>query len=380
MAGPIEIKKFDARNRKMIKEFIMIPWTLKIYDNDPCWIPPIIHEQKKFFHPDKGYFFEVGEAAFFIAYRDGKPVGRVTAHINSLYEKKYDNDTGFFGHFESINDKAIAQALFDAAAGWLKEKKKTVMQGPQSFSIYDAVGFEVHGENVMPVIGLFHLAAYYKDLAVACGFEKTIDWSCYLVKKIEDYKPYLKAVRDEYMKSQTDLEYSIFDKKDFPRRRKDVLEIFNTAWEGNWGHLPLTQKQFDMLIDELVQIVVPELVIFAEDKKSKKTIGFIISIPDVNHIFRIINGHLYPWRIIRALLAAKKTKKLRTIIMGVLPTYRGRKIDDVFYLRTIEDGIGLGFEASDCSLIVETNFKMIGALKPLKAENYKTYRIYQKKI
>jgi len=109
-------------------------------------------------------------------------------------------------------------------------------------------------------------------------------------------------------------------------------------------------------------------------------IGFIISIPDVNNAFRILNGHLYPWRILRALRAAKKTKVLRTIIMGVLPEYRGQKIDDVFYLMTIEEGIRQGFEASDCSLIVETNKKMIGALKPLKAEQYKIYRIYERDI
>ncbi|MGV7928378.1 MAG: hypothetical protein AB2L13_05625 [Spirochaetota bacterium] len=361
----------------MMKEFIMLPWTCKIYENDPCWVPPLIGEQKKFFDPKKGYFFEIGEVEFILAYRDGKPVGRITAHINHLYEEKYDNDTGFFGFYESINDVEVARALYSAAEAWLKAKGKTIMNGPQSFSIYDSVGFEVHGQDVIPVVGLFHFAPYYRDLAEACGFEKCIDWSCYLVKKIDDYKPYLKAVREEYMKGQT-VEYKIFNKKEIHGRKADIHEVFNKAWDGNWGHLPLTQKQLDSIIHELIQVVVPELVVFAE--KDGRTVGFIISIPDINPALRILNGRLYPWRIIRFLLAARKTKKIRTIIMGVLPEYRGQKIDDVFYLRTIEDGIRLGFEASDCSLIVETNKKMIGALKPLKAENYKTYRIYQRKI
>ncbi|MBP7602509.1 MAG: hypothetical protein KBA15_01165 [Spirochaetes bacterium] len=375
MTSPVTIKRVE--NKKMMKEFIMFPWTGKIYENDPCWVPPLIGEQKKFFDPKKGYFFEIGEVEFFIAYRDGKAVGRITAHINHLYEEKYDNDTGFFGFFESINDVEVARALFGAAEAWLKAKGKTMMNGPQSFSVYDSVGFEVHGQDVIPVVGLFHFAPYYRDLAEACGFEKCIDWSCYLVTKIDDYKPYLKAVKEEFMKGQT-VEYKIFNKKEIKYRKDDIHEIFNRAWEGNWGHLPLTRKQLDSIIHELVQIVIPELVVFAE--KDGRTVGFIISIPDINPAMRILNGRLYPWRLVRFLLAARKTKKIRTIIMGVLPEYRGQKIDDVFYLRTIEDGIRLGFEASDCSLIVETNKKMIGALKPLKAENYKTYRIYQRAI
>jgi len=375
MASPVTIKRVE--NKKMMKEFIMFPWTSGIYKNDPCWVPPLIGEQKKFFDPQKGYFFEIGEVEYFLAYRDGKTAGRITAHINHLYEEKYDNDTGFFGFFESINDVDVARALFDTAEAWLKSKDKTIMNGPQSFSVYDSVGFEIHGQDVIPVVGLFHFAAYYPHLVESCGFEKCVDWSCYLVKKIDDYKPYLKAVKEEFMKGQT-VEYKIFKKKEINDRKDDIHEIFNRAWEGNWGHLPLTRKQLDSIIHELVQIVIPELVVFAE--KDGRTVGFIISIPDINPAMRILNGRLYPWRLVRFLLAARKTKKIRTIIMGVLPEYRGQKIDDVFYLRTIEDGIRLGFEASDCSLIVETNKKMIGALKPLRAENYKTYRIYQRSI
>ena len=168
MASPVTIKRVE--NKKMMKEFIMFPWTSGIYKNDPCWVPPLIGEQKKFFDPQKGYFFEIGEVEYFLAYRDGKTAGRITAHINHLYEEKYDNDTGFFGFFESINDVDVARALFDAAEAWLKSKGKTIMNGPQSFSVYDSVGFEVHGQDVIPVVGLFHFAAYYPHLVESCGF------------------------------------------------------------------------------------------------------------------------------------------------------------------------------------------------------------------
>jgi len=179
------------------------------------------------------------------------------------------------------------------------------------------------------------------------------------------------------MKTQ-DVKYIYYSPKELKKRAKEIHEIFNRAWDGNWGHLDLTQKQFDMLVEELKLVAVPELIVFAE--KDGKTVGFIVSLPDVNPALKILNGHLYPWRLIKALRQIKKVKKIRTIIMGVLPEYRGQKIDDVFYLYTIENGIRLGYTESDCSLIVETNYKMIGALKPLKGQIYKTYRIYEKKI
>ena len=371
----IEVK--EVKDSKMMKQFIMFPWTSKIYENDPAWVPPIIGDMKKLFNPKKGYFYEIGEVAYFLAYKDGVPAGRITAHVNRMYEEKYNKETGFFGFYEAIDDLAVARSLFATAEGWLKKKGKTRVEGPQSFSIYDSVGFEVLGEEIMPVVGLLHFAPYYKDHATACGYTKCIDWHCFLVKKIDDFKPYLKDVRENIMKTQ-DVKYVYYTPKELKKRAKEIHEIFNRAWDGNWGHLPLTDKQFKMLVDELKLVAVPELIVFAE--KDGRTIGFIVSLPDMNPALKILNGRLYPWRLIKALRSIKKVKRIRTIIMGVLPEYRGQKIDDVFYLFTIENGIRLGYVESDCSLIVETNQKMIGALKPLKGQIYKTYRIYEKHI
>jgi len=373
----IEVKR--VKNRLMMKDFIRFPWTSNIYKNDSAWVPPLIRDQKKLFNRNKGYFFEIGEAEFFVAYKDGAPAGRITAQVNHLYEEKYDKDTGFFGFFESINDGQVASHLFNAASAWLKQKGKKIINGPQSFSIYDSVGFEVEGLDKMPTIGLFHFAPYYKDLAVGCGFSKCIDWHCFLVERInyEKHAPYLEEIKNSLLKS-TDVEFKTLDKNDISRRVGEVKGIFNAAWEGNWGHIPLTDKQMEMIFHDLKSILISEFSIFAE--KDGKTVGFIISIPDINPGLRILNGRLYPWRILKFLKQLKNIKRLRTIIMGVLPEYRGQHIDDIFYLKTIEAGLRLNFWESDCSLIVETNKKMINALKPLTPNPYKTYRIYQRPI
>jgi hypothetical protein len=363
----------------MMKDFIMLPWTVRIYDNDAAWIPPIIRDQKNLFDRTKGYFFEIGEAEFFLAYQNNSLLGRITAQVNHLYENKHERDTGFFGFFEAINDLEVAGALFDAASSWLSQKGKKIMNGPQSFSIYDSIGFEVYGEENIPSVGLFHFAPYYKDLAEACGFVKCIDWYSYLVKRVNysQHAPYLDEVREGLL-ATTDVVFKRLDKQDMTRRVKEVQHIFNAAWEGNWGHIPLTDKQMDMIFAELNRFIKEDFAIFAE--KDGKTVGFIITIPDINPALRILNGRLYPWRVLKFMREAKKTRRVRTVIMGVLPEYRGQHIDDIFYLKAIEQGLLSDIWESDCSLIAETNTKMIHALQPLTPEHYKTYRIYERPV
>jgi hypothetical protein len=373
----VEVRRVETKG--MMRDFIMLPWTARIYENDPAWIPPIISDQKKLFNRKKGYFFEIGEVEFFLAYKNSRLLGRITAHVNHLYEDKYDKETGFFGFFEAVNDPEVACALFDTASDWLKHKGKKIMNGPQSFSIYDSIGFEVEGAQNIPSVGLFHFAPYYKNLAESCGFSKCIDWYSFLVKRVNyaQHAPYLDDVRKGLL-SSTDAVFKKLEKRDMQSRVKEVQHIFNEAWEENWGHLPLTDKQMEMIFHELKVFIIPEFAIFAE--KDGKTIGFIITIPDINPALRILNGRLYPWRLLRFMREAKKTKRVRTVIMGVLPEYRGQHIDDIFYLKAIEQGLLSDIWESDCSLIAETNTKMIHALQPLTPEHYKTYRIYERSI
>ncbi len=371
----IEVKK--VTDKKMMKEFIMVPWTAKIYKNDPAWVPPVILDRKHFFDPAHGYFFEHGVADFFIAYKDGKVAGRITAHTYSRFEEKYDKDTGFFGFYECIDDLAVSKALFDTAHDWLRAKGKKKMNGPQSFTVYDEVGFDCINNGRMPVIGMFHYAHWYEKHALAYGLTKYVDWFCFMVKEDGlNWEPLFK-IREE-MQKKSDIKFITTKKKEIPRRAEQIKKIFNAAWEGNEGHLPFTDKQFEHLFDDLKLIAIPELAIFAE--KDGETVGFILSVPDANPGFVKLNGRLFPWRILKLLWKVKRTRTLRTILLGVNPEYRGQNIDQILILMTIEIGIGLGFNQSDCSLIVESNKKMIGALKWVNADRYKGYRIFQMDI
>jgi len=254
---------------------------------------------------------------------------------------------------------------------------KTWMLGPESFAIYDAMGFDVLNNGRMPVIGNFHSAYWYEKHALAFGLKKHIDWYCFMVKPIAANMDKMFTIREELAR-QSDVQYNKLNMKEINKRASELHYMLDPAGVGNEGHIRMTEKQFKMHWVELKMVIVPELAIFAE--KDGKTVGFILSVPDANPGIAALNGRLYPWRILKLLWRLKRSKTLRTILMGVLPEYRGRNIDQVLILMTIEEGLRLGFESSDCSLIVENNHKMIGALKYLNADMYKGYRLYDMKI
>ena len=369
----ITIRK--VKNRGELKRFVRLPW--KIYENDPYWVPPLIQDRMKFLDKKKGVFFEFGEAEYFLAYKNDELVGRIDAHVSSRYEQYHDGETGFFGFFECIDDKEVSNALFEAAENWLVKKGKTKIQGPISFTLYDETGMLFKGFDSSPVILTTYNPPYYNTLLTEAGFEKAIDWYAFMVTKDSKIRPALFKVKDRILREHR-IEIKPLKMKEFDKRLDEVKIIFRDAWMENWGHTPLTEAQYQQMADELKMVVKPELTFFAE--VDGETVGFSLTLIDANPAIKKANGRLFPFGLFKILLGMKKIHQLRTLAMGVLPEYRNRGLDIVFYLKTIENGLKLGFDKSECSIIVETNQRMIKALEDLEAERYKTYRIYEKKI
>lgn len=356
-----------------LSRFIRLPWT--IYQNDSLWVPPLIHDQKRFLSINKGPYFEHGKAQYWLAFKDNHPVGRIAAHISGQYEQYRDRETGFFGFFESINDQTVAQKLFEHAEQWLEKHGKSRILGPQSFGLYDIAGLLYDGFDTPPPILLAHNPPYYRDLLERCGFRKAIDWYAFLVNKTVRLDPRLWRVRDRILR-RPNLSIIPLDPKKIDQAAKDIKPIFANAWKENWGHVPFSEKEFAYMVHELSQVLVPELTYLAY--LDGQCIGFSLSIKDVNPALQKANGRLFPVGILKILLHLPKIKKLRTIAMGILKEHRHKGIDIAFYLNTIEKGINMGFTESDCSIIVETNHAMIQALRDLDAQCYKTFRFYEK--
>ncbi len=370
----MEITVRPVRSRKELKQFVLFPW--QIYKNDPYWVPPLIHDQLNFLVPGKGAFFEFGEAELFMAFEGGRPVGRISAHVDHQYEKYRDTISGHFGFFEAVNDRRVAAALFAKAEEWLAARGKIRVEGPFNFTLYDASGMLYEGFDSLPVIMLTYNPPYYNDLLTQCGYVKSIDWYAFMVRRDVKLRPSFYRIRERILKQGIRIETLDLKKLDVAIRH--VGTIFNEAWIENWGHVPLTERQLRDLADELKFVVDPDLTYLAF--LGEKCIGFSLSIKDANPALQKADGRLLPFGLLKILLHMRKIRRLRTIAMGVLKEHRHRGLDILFYLNTIEEGMKKGYTESECSIIVETNRRMIGALEDLQAVRYKTYRFYQKNL
>ena len=369
----VEIKKVTTK--KELKVFLYLTKTL--YKDNPYFVPPIYSDKLKFIDPEKGTFFEFGQADYFIAYKDNKPVGRIAALTDSMYEEYHDSETGFFGFYECIDDQEVANALYETAANWLKDRNKTKMRGPMSFTLYDESAFLYKGFDSLPVIMLPYNLEYYNDQAVKCGLKKAIDWYAFMVSVKVKIKPVFFKIRDRAMR-QKGVEIRPVDMKQFDKAVEEFGVIFKEAWAENWGHVPFAEKQLLHHANEMKQVIIPEITYLAYI--DGKCVGFMLNVWDANPALKKANGKLFPFGIIKILLEMKKIKRVRTVAMGVLKEYRHRGIDIAFYINAYEQALKMGIQESECSVIVESNHRMIGALEDLDAKRYKTYRFYEKEI
>ena len=226
------------------------------------------------------------------------------------------------------------------------------------------------------IVQIFGIRNEKTDFLFDTSFHRTIpDYAAEYAIPAAIAKHY--KIRDRILR-QKGLEIVPLDMKKFYQAVDDVGEIFKDAWMENWGHVPLSKGQLKHLASELKNVVIPELTYLAY--VDGKCIGFSMSVIDANPALKKANGKLFPFGLVKILRELKKTKRIRTMAMGVLKEYRHRGIDIVFYLNTVENGIKMGITEADCSIIVETNDRMIGALEDLKADKYKTFRFYEKEI
>jgi GNAT superfamily N-acetyltransferase len=358
-------------------DFIKMPWS--IYQSDTHWVPPLIFDQMQFIDPKKGVFFEYGEAKLIMIMRDGKPVGRISAHINKRHEEVYNDSKGFFGFFECENNPATARALFREAEKYLKDKGKKSLEGPFSFSIYDEMGILVDGFDSDPYVMNMHNPEYYGKLIEGCGFKKSVDWYAFRAKAGKTDKeldPRYFKIRERVLKNPAINIYSL-EGRNIDIEAEKVKEIFHKAWNRNWGHVNFTDKEWDR-IKEAVKMMVIRKATFVVEYKGKP-VGFALAVYDGNEAVKKMNGRLLPFGFLH-LLRLKNTKRLRLMLLGVIEEYRNLGLETVLIMSVIENGIKMGISEAEESNIVETNTKMIESMKHLNAELYKTYRIYSKEI
>lgn len=355
-----------------MSQFLRLPW--KVYKDDPLWVPPLISEVKKVLTPGRNPFWEHAERELFLAFEDNEPVGRIAAIVNGAHNETHSDNVGFFGFFECVNRYDAAEALLKAAAGWLKSKGMDAMRGPVNPSINDDVGFLLEGERRPPVIMMPYNPEYYLVFMEKFGLKKIKDLYAWYIDASMNYPDKVYRIAERVAKRANAVVRPV-DIKDFENELDKIKSIYNSAWEKNWGAVPMTDAEFEHLAGDFKRIIFPDLALLAEI--DGKPVGFSLAVPDMNQVLGKLNGRLFPFGFFKLIGWRKKITGIRVIIMGVIEEFRNRGIETVFYVKTYQNGIKHGIKTAEMSWILDDNDAMNKALETMGAKLYKKYRIYE---
>lgn len=346
--------------------------------SDPAWVPPLLIDTKSRFNR-KNPFYEHGEVESYIARdrKSGEPLGRVCAVINHLHNEVHQDKVGFFGFFECTRNLDVARALFDHAGNFLSARGFNVMRGPMNLSVNDEIGMLIEGFDTPPVIMMTHNPPFYNELVERCGFVKAKDVLAYQMSR-EDISERLSQVGDKLL-ARMKLRIRRIDKKNFWADVNRICEVYNTAWSANWGFVPMTQSELKVLAETLKLVYDPRLVFFAENDEGK-TVGFSLTLPDINVLLKRMNGRLLPTGIFKLLLGLRKIDRVRVLLMGVNPEFRGRGVDAAFYYLSYKIGTEAGYNWGEFSWVLEDNRLMNEAAQSIGAKPYKKWRIWDKTL
>jgi GNAT superfamily N-acetyltransferase len=373
----VEISEVSSHQER--NAFIKFPW--RIYVDDPAWVPPLIIERKTFLDRKRHPFYQHGDAALFLARKNGEIVGRIMASDDPNYNALHQSNVGCFGLFECINDCDVAAALFERAARWLCEKGRTEIMGPIDYSTNYVCGLLIDGFQFPPTILTAHNPPYYRDLIESCGFTKAKDWYAWWFADPARAAARLRPLGQRFRKRLA-VTIRAGNLKNIREESSRLRQIYNQAWKNNWGFVPFTEAEIEFMTRELKQLVVPEFTLIAE--VGDEPAGFILCVPDINVALRRINGRLttfgLPIGLLKLLYYKSRTRTARLIALGVIEKYRRAGIAEMLVLRIVEDAmIKRGF-TGELSLTLEDNFAINRFLEAIGAERYKTYRIFKRTV
>jgi hypothetical protein len=367
----IEVKKVKSKSE--LNQFIKFPW--QIYKDDKHWVPPLIMEQKKLLNKDKNPFFKDADADYFISYKDGKIAGRIAAIKNDTHLKYHKDESGHFGFFECINDQSVADALFEEAKSWVREKGLKYIKGPSNPSSNDIYGMLVEGFDDSPRLLMPYNPEYYNKLCEGHGLKKAKDlfaWKIISEKILASEK--LRRGQ-ELVKKRYNLKIKQLEMKNFQKDLEKFKYVYNKAWAPNWGFVPMTEEQIDAMAKEMKPLAEPSLVLFGEI--DGKLVGAALVMMDYNQIFKDMNGKLFPFNFIKLFTQKKKLTWVRILTLGIIPEYQKRGLDTVFYWEILHRGKDLNIHKGEASWVLEDNDMMNRGLELMNAERYKRYRIWE---
>lgn len=373
----VEIRQvIDSSDRKA---FIEVPWS--IYRDDPNWVPPLKFERKEAFS-EKNPFFEHARWQAWLACRDGVPVGRISAQIDSLYLERHDAHTGFFGLIEAPDDPKVFAALFAIAENWLQEQGMKTALGPFSLGINQEVGCLVEGFDSSPYFMMNHARPYYGQQIENQGYSKAQDMFSYEMDR--DSFAFPGIVQRLLQRHEKKISVRSIDLKNSAADFKTMRSIFNDAWSDNWGFVPFTSSEFAAVGKELLMMVPADFIHIANVDGSPA--AFIVLIPNLNEVIADLDGNLFPFAWVRLLwrLKVRFPKTGRIALMGVRQEFQHTRLGSALafsVMRALHGPIiSRGLNRVEASWILEQNQAMRKIMEQVGGVVTKRYRMYQKSL
>ena len=368
-------------DRRDLRRFIEVPFAVN--RDNPEWVPPLVFERKAFLDRRKNPYFDHAEVELFLAERDGRAVGTISAQIDHNWDAYHGGNDGQFGFFECEDDSEAAKALFDAATGWLAERGRERALGPMDFTTNDELGVMIEGFDYRPVILERWNPPYYRRLFEENGFSKEIDLLMWHLEmgKLKEGLAFHPAIHEAAQKSLDENGITIrkMRRSDMEAEIARFHQVYNEAWGDNWGFVPLTDDEVKFHAKALRLILDEDWAMIAE-KDDGTVVGAALTLPDVNQVLIRMGGRLLPFGWLKFLTGRRKIDTVRILALGVKKAYQQTGVAAALYVRHMDTTRPDGIMKGEAGWILETNEPMNRALEGMGGVVRKKFRIYGKAV
>jgi GNAT superfamily N-acetyltransferase len=365
-----------SRNPRDVMRFLKLSYG--IYRKDPHWVAPLLMDLKKVF-TDANPLFEHATMQLWIAERNGRDAGRIAGIIDENFNRASREPAAFFGFFESAEEAGVSHALFEAVAGWARQKGMKRLLGPMNPTTNDECGLLIEGFDSAPVFMMTYNPPYYVNLVEAEGFRKAKDLLAFMIDLAGIPMDRLKRIAAKVRERNRDIVFRPVLRKTLDRDILRIKEVYNAAWQDNWGFVPMTDREVDFMAERLKPLLMEGLIWLAEARD--EPVGFLLALPDYNIPLQPLQGRLLTPKalgFVPYVLGWKRPPRTRVLTLGVKEEYRAKGLETAMLIEGLRVGFEAGVKESEASWILEDNVMMCRMLEAIGGRAYKRYRIYEK--
>jgi GNAT superfamily N-acetyltransferase len=375
----VSVEVRAVSGRRDLKAFIDVPF--RVHANHPLWVPSLKLERWLFLTRKLNAFFTHGEAEYFLAYRDGRIVGRITAQINHAYNEQQQKKWGWFGFLELEDDQEVAEALLATAEGWLRERGMEQIAGPADFAMNNESGVLIEGYDLRPMIVQPWHPPYYQQLMERAGMTKAMDLLMWNLE-VSDRAKVLPVIFElaEKVESEHGIRVRPMRRKQLRKDLDAFAQIYNSAWSKNWDFVPYSKKDLDAYAQEIHLVFDKHWCFIAERVDTGEVVGMAMTFPDINQVLERMNGKLLPfgwWHFVRK---SHITDRVRVGFLGVKPEYQHTGVAAKLYLEHFNAAAARPQSGGEMGWILETNTAMNRGMEAMGGEVVKRYRVYERML